>query len=279
MLAMLAPQACALSCRPHTTSLPLSLPHALLQAVNQIGYVEPPPHSDARATRLRCNPLRPLLSSLRLVPTMPRRVRGVLASVFFLFLTWFTTWLYLPAFMGVEVFGGSPDAALPDDDPAKIAYSEGARAYSLGMAGACHPRLLSRTRAGCPALSPWPCRRARHPPTPRTPRTAGAAVVTLVCAPTLPAASRRWGEGRVLLALELLHAALLLATAFVTQRALAIAAIAGLGLPFAGLLVIPYSIVGRAAAKTSGAGQYMATMNLFLCLPELLVSLAARPAR
>ena len=104
-------------------------------------------------------------------------------------------------------------------------------------------------------------------------------MVTLVCAPTLPAASRRWGEGRVLLALELLHAALLLATAFVTQRALAIAAIAGLGLPFAGFLVIPYSIVGRAAAKTSGAGQYMATMNLFLCLPELLVSLAAAPAR
>ena len=86
---------------------------------------------------------------------MPRRVRGVLACVFFLFLTWFTTWLYLPAFMGVEVFGGSPDAALPDDDPAKLTYSEGTRAYSLGMAGARHPlRLPSRTRAVRPALSP-----------------------------------------------------------------------------------------------------------------------------
>ena len=58
-----------------------------------------------------------------------------------------------------------------------------------------------------------------------------------------------------------------------------LAAIAGLGLPFAGVLVIPYTIVGQAAAKTSGAGHYMATMHLFLRLPELLVSLAAWPAR
>ena len=92
-------------------------------------------------------------------------------------------------------------------------------------------------------------------------------------------ASRQWGEGRVLLALELLHAALLLTAAFATRRALAIAAIVGLGLPFAGVLVIPYTVVGQAAAKTSGAGHYMATMHLFLRLPELLVSLAAGPAR
>ena len=41
----------------------------------------------------------------------------------------------------------------------------------------------------------------------------------------------------------------------------------------------PYTIVGQAAAKTSGTGHYMATMHLFLRLPELLVSLAAWPAR
>ena len=142
---------CALSCRPCT----LSLPHALLQMVNQIGYVEPPPHPDARAERLSCNPLRPLLSSLRLVPTMPRRVRGIFACLFFLFLAWFTTWIYLPAFMGAELSGGSPDAALPEGDPTELAYNEGTRAYSLGMAGARHPpRLPSRTRAVRPALSP-----------------------------------------------------------------------------------------------------------------------------
>ena len=67
--------------RPHT------VPHALPQVVNQIGYVEPPPHPDAHAERLS-NPLRPLLSSLRLVPAMPRRVQGVLACLFFLFVTW-----------------------------------------------------------------------------------------------------------------------------------------------------------------------------------------------
>ena len=67
---------------------------------------------------------------------MPRRVQGVLACLFFLFVTWFITWMYLPAFMGTEVFGGSPDAELADDDPAKLAYNAGTRAYSLGMTGA-----------------------------------------------------------------------------------------------------------------------------------------------
>ena len=46
--------------------------------------------------------------------------------------------MYLPAFMGTEVFGGSPDAELADDDPAKLAYNAGTRAYSLGMTGATH---------------------------------------------------------------------------------------------------------------------------------------------
>ena len=132
----------------------LSLPRALLQAVNQIGYVEPPPHPDARAERLSCNPLRPLLSSLRLVPTMPRRVRGVFACLFFLFLAWFTTWIYLPAFMGAELFGGSPDAALPDGGPTELAYNEGTRAYSLGMAGACRPRLPFCTPCAPPHPTP-----------------------------------------------------------------------------------------------------------------------------
>ena len=110
-------------------------PRPAAQTVNQIGYVEPPPHPDAHAERLS-NPLRPLLSSLRLVPTMPRRVRGVLACLLFLFLAWFATWLHLPAFMAAELFGGSSDAALADDDPAKLAYNAGTRAYSLGMTGA-----------------------------------------------------------------------------------------------------------------------------------------------
>ena len=203
--------------------------------VNQIGYVEPPPHPDAHAERLS-NPLRPLLSSLRLVPTMPRRVRGVLACLLFLFLAWFATWLHLPACMAAEVFGGSSDAALADDDPAKLAYNEGTRAYRLGMAGPCCPRLpfphAARPTPPPPRPTAIPPRRHRHLTTTTSappPRMAGAAAITLACAPTLPAASKRWGEGRVLLALELLHAALLLATALISHRGLAIAAIAGLG--------------------------------------------------
>ena len=71
--------------------------------------------------------------------------------------------MYLPAFIGVEVFGGSPDAKLPDNDPAKLAYNEGTRAYSLGMTGACClARLPSRTPFATPLAPP-------HPTPPRPP--------------------------------------------------------------------------------------------------------------
>ena len=155
---------------PATRPLPHTFPHALPQTVNQIGYVEPPPHPDAHAERLG-HPFRPLLSSLRLVPTMPRRVRGVLACLLFLFLAWFATWLHLPAFMAVELFGGSSDAALADDDPAKLAYNEGTRAYRLGMAGACRPRLpfphAARPTPSPPRPAATPLR--HHPISPRPP--------------------------------------------------------------------------------------------------------------
>ncbi|EOD15582.1 hypothetical protein EMIHUDRAFT_459279 [Emiliania huxleyi CCMP1516] len=226
---------------------------AATQLANQLSFVEPPPHPRALATPLTANPLRPLIDSLRRIPSMPRsrstrcglqtrdcvgsredtysvewsqlpsaishvrstwHVRATFATLFSMFVGWFITWMYLPAFMGGSVYG-----------------------MTL------------------------------------------ASLVTLV-----------------FLCLELMHTLLLilLGTSIATPGP-AIAAIAALGLPFAGrrpimprFLVIPYAIVGRAAAESSGAGvdgrhwtragQYMATMNLFLCLPELLVSLVIGPA-
>lgn len=70
---------------------------------------------------------------------------------------------------------------------------------------------------------------------------------------------------------------MLLVATLTTAPFVAIGCIALFGVPFAAFLVIPYSIVGRAAAEGDSRGAYMATMNLFLCLPELLVSLALGP--
>ena len=100
-----------------------------------------------------------------------------------------------------------------------------------------------------------------------------ASSVTLVVGPALPALCRRIGEGWAFLLAEALHMAILLAATWITNPALAVANIALLGAPFAAFLVIPYAIVGRAAAATDERGIYMAMQNLFLCLPELAVSL------
>ena len=48
-------------------------------------------------------------------------------------------------------------------------------------------------------------------------------------------------------------------------------------IPFSAFLVIPYALVGRHAKASGHAGKVMATMNLFMCLPELVVSLVLGP--
>lgn len=89
---------------------------------------------------------------------MPHHVRAVFAALFCLFFAWFTTWMYMPAFMGVEIFGGDPmghdgeeDEAVTRGSPIEM-YNDGVRANSLGMTLASVITLLL-----APAL-PWVAR-------------------------------------------------------------------------------------------------------------------------
>jgi len=211
--------------------------------------VRPPPSvlsSSSRGGVRRCvsscasTVVSPVLDAFRSIPTLPWDVRMMFATLFFLFISWFTTWMYYPAFMGVEIYGGRPDPSLDDDDPLKAAYNDGARAYSFGM-----------LFASC---------------------------VTLVLAFLMPVLAEAMGEIRVLFVAELLHVAVLYAANVISDHTLAIANVALLGVPFSAFLVIPYALVGRAAkASAGGEGKVMATMNLFMCLPELAVSLIVSP--
>ncbi|KAL1511277.1 hypothetical protein AB1Y20_006084 [Prymnesium parvum] len=262
-------------------------------SINQICVVEPPSLVGRKEKQPRCGPagcLLPLADALKSIPTMPRHVRAVFAALFCLFFAWFTTWMYMPAFMGVEIYGGDPTAQAVTADPAS----------SLNLTSALPPQLpllppsspppvgLSNATAGYPS----------SPPLPTPAHTAAAAlrlyndgvranslgmtlasVLTLLLAPLLPlvARPRRLGEGLTWLLLELVHAVVLMLAAFTTLPSVAVGCVALFGAPFAAFLVIPYSIVGRAAAEGDSRGVYMATMNLFLCLPELLVSLVLGP--
>lgn len=89
---------------------------------------------------------------------MPHHVRAVFAALFCLFFAWFTTWMYMPAFMGVEIFGGDPlghdgeeDEVVTQGSPIEM-YNDGVRANSLGMTLASVITLLL-----APAL-PWVAR-------------------------------------------------------------------------------------------------------------------------
>ena len=207
----------------------------LTQGINQAIIVEPPLTAQAIARKPHGFAL---ANALRSIPGMPLQVRAVFAALFGLFFAWFTTWMYFPAFMGVDIYGGDPHAP---KGGLLAKYNDGVRANSLGMMA--------------------------------------ASGLTLVLAPLLPLVARadRVGEGLTWLILEVVHILALLVAASTTSPSVATACVAVFGVPFAAFLVIPYSIVGRAAAQTESRGAYMATMNLFLCIPELLVSFVLGP--
>ena len=149
----------------------------------------------------------PIVDAFRSVPTLPREVRCMFATLFFLFFTWFATWMYLPALMGIDVYGGSPDPGLADNSTLKQQYNEGVLASSEGTLGAsCVTLALTLTLTPTPTLALYA-------------GMLGASCVTLALAFVVPRATIALGEMRVFFQLEVLHVLLLLGIATVRLHA------------------------------------------------------------
>merc|ERR1719401_1228127 len=148
---------------------------------------------------------------------------------------WFTSWMYIPAYMGIDVMQGDPTA--PRSSDLEWKYRFGADTL------ASRAQLLQ-------------------------------AILSLVCVRFFPVIMENMSPIPLWIACECLRAAVYGATAFITAQLAATINLGLQGVAWAAFLVIPYTLMGREAQQV-GDGQealHMSIMNLALCLPEVIAS-------
>jgi len=102
-------------------------------------------------------------------------------------------------------------------------------------------------------------------------------MVTLVCSLVFPKLVE-WNKGgiyRVYLCCLIVQLILMGLLTFVQTPIQCLLVIAALGIPWAGSLVLPYSIAGEACAQVENKGLYMSLLNISICFPQILVSVVS----
>jgi len=97
------------------------------------------------------------------------------------------------------------------------------------------------------------------------------AVVTVAASLVLPKLSEKVGIKPCYCGGQILLAVCLILTVFVKDQYGAIAIIAFCGIPWAVVMVFPFTLVSMAVDQ-SQAGTYMGVLNIFVVLPQLCVS-------
>lgn len=185
-------------------------------------------------------PLVALSQTLGVIRGLSPLARGVWAALLCTNFAWFVSWMYIPAYMGVEVMGGDPGAA------------EGTEPQKLYVRGA--DLLASRAMLIQSTMSLFLC-------------------------PLFPTFMRWFGGAWVWVFCELLHATVYFATWTIRDPVLAVADLGFQGFAWAAFLVVPYTMMGREAQGSSPGNEalYMSVMNLALCFPEILASAIVGP--
>jgi len=98
------------------------------------------------------------------------------------------------------------------------------------------------------------------------------AAVTMVCSVILPILSRYLGIKLIFSVCQLILAVCLLLTFWIESKQGALALIAICGIPWTAVMVFPFTIVAM-SVEESESGMYMGVLNIFVVLPQILVSL------
>eukprot|EP01118_Nematostelium_gracile_P017525 TRINITY_DN7518_c0_g1_i5.p1 TRINITY_DN7518_c0_g1~~TRINITY_DN7518_c0_g1_i5.p1 ORF type:complete len:288 (-),score=50.29 TRINITY_DN7518_c0_g1_i5:33-896(-) len=98
------------------------------------------------------------------------------------------------------------------------------------------------------------------------------AVVTVVMSLILPVLTRWLGLKRIFFVCQIILGVCLLCTWFVREKVMALILIAFFGIPWSAIMVFPFTIVGGIVDE-SEAGLYMGVLNIFVVVPQILVSI------
>lgn len=165
------------------------------------------------------------------INNMPPVVSRVCAVQFFSWIGWFTFILFITDWVGEAVFKGDPYAE--EGTPTRAAFDSGVRHGALALS--------------------W------------------NAAVTMVMSVILPKLVNLVGIKVVFFMSQMILAACLISTYWVTTVHAAQAIILVCGIPWAVTMALPFSIVGEGVSSRE-SGLYMGALNIFVVVPQIMVS-------
>ncbi|EGC35355.1 hypothetical protein DICPUDRAFT_97918 [Dictyostelium purpureum] len=176
------------------------------------------------------NPLKQMLKGFINMPSYMKRLCSV---QFFSWIGWFSFILFVTTWVGVNVYGGNPNA--PEGSPERTKFQEGVRWGSLGLT------ISSGVTIGISLLIPILI------------RFVGIKKIYIF--------------GNIL---QCIFFALFLA---IHDKIGSILLIAATGIPWAVVMILPFSIVGMGVQDNESSGLHIGTLNIFIVVPQMLVSL------
>jgi len=98
------------------------------------------------------------------------------------------------------------------------------------------------------------------------------AAVTTVCSVLFPSLSRHVGIKPIFFLSQLILGVCLLSTVWINSKEGALIIIAACGIPWTAVMIFPFTVVAM-SVEESESGMYMGVLNIFVVLPQILVSL------
>ncbi|PRP80204.1 hypothetical protein PROFUN_12162 [Planoprotostelium fungivorum] len=200
---------------------------------------------ERRITKEEMGPMvNPFKKIFEAIGVMPASLRRVCAVQFFTWIAWFTVFLYGTAWVGEAIYGGSPEA--PEDSEEYRKFDHGVQFGSLAL-----------------------CVNS---------------AITMVASVGLPYAVSKVGIKPVYSFGQFMLAVCLIPMFFVHTRAGAFILLAGLGIPWSVVMVLPFTLVAL-CVEESQCGLYIGeegveveltragVLNIFVVIPQLVVAL------
>jgi solute carrier family 45 protein 1/2/4 len=155
----------------------------------------------------------------------------------FVWYGWFCYLVYIVPFSGIEVFHGDARPEVPESNPAKRAYDNGRRLVSQAL-------VLN-------------------------------SLVSLLSSWVIGALMKRVNIRYLYTIMILFQSILFILMISVKSPITLWITIACLGVPWSATLIIPYSIAGQLASGSTNAGFLMSTLNIAICIPQIVLSLSS----
>ncbi|KAK5577990.1 hypothetical protein RB653_002938 [Dictyostelium firmibasis] len=208
----------------------LSIMVLMFCVIMTLGFVTEEQYIRVNDDRPIENPLKTMFKGIIKMPTYLQRLCVV---QFFSWIGWFSFVLFITTWVGVNVFGGDPNA--PEYSDSRILFQDGVRWGSLALT----------VSSG----------------------------MTIAISLLIPFLVKFVDMKYIYIGGNLLQCIFFALFYFIDSKIGSILLIAATGIPWAVVMILPFSIVGMGVEDNESSGLNIGTLNIFVVVPQMVVSL------